>query len=319
LKKWELHGEPETWQNQLEQYYKKEPVFGFVGGISTREWQPIHDFCEKNKIPCLFPLTDFPVISDTAWYTLYFSKGFYQEGETAARYLRGTADFKPVKVLQVFRDDAEGRYLANGFQDTWKLLGQEAPVNKILQPHEAMGSDFWKQLVDEFHADIVLLWLKPSDLATLDKLANTPGRPQMVFVSATQQDKAMSALPEATRDFIYITYPYDLPQDGSRKKLALQSWLKIKKIPLTDIVLQGKLFFMGRMLTGALTHMRRDFYRERFMEGVDMMIDQNYTIPVYPNLSFGPAQRYASKGCYVVQLTKGSDPQLVAKSNWINH
>ncbi len=83
--------------------------------------------------------------------------------------------------------------------------------------------------------------------------------------------------------------------------------------------LQGKLFFLNRMITGALKVMRRDYYRERFLEGIDMMIDQNYTIPVYPNLSFSPAQRYASKGCYIVQLDNGPDPQLIKKSNWVNH
>lgn len=319
LQIWELHGEPQTWQAQLEEYYRQKPVFALIGGLAAGEWRPIHEFCEKLRIPNLFPLTDFPVISNTDWYTLYYSKGYYQEGEAAARYLRGTDPFRPVKVLQVFRDDLPGRYLARGFEETWKLVGQPAPENRILQDREKISAPFWKELIDTYQADIVLLWLPPEDLETINALAALPGRPKNVFVSSGRLQKAVFSLPAPVRDFVSITYPYDLPQDGFRKKLALKSWLNVKKIPLTDLELQGRIFFLNRMVTASLLYVRRDYYRERFLEGLDMMIDHNYMIPVYPNLSFGPAQRYASKGCYIVQLSEGEEPTLVKKSGWVNH
>jgi len=73
------------------------------------------------------------------------------------------------------------------------------------------------------------------------------------------------------------------------------------------------------MLTGAVKHIRSEFFREYFLEKFDMMTDQDYAIAVYPRLTFGPGQRYASKGCYVVQLTKGPDPELVKRSDWVIH
>jgi hypothetical protein len=48
-----------------------------------------------------------------------------------------------------------------------------------------------------------------------------------------------------------------------------------------------------------------------------MMRDQYYSIAVYPRLSFGPGQRYASKGCYVVQFTESGTLEKV--SNWVVH
>jgi len=50
-----------------------------------------------------------------------------------------------------------------------------------------------------------------------------------------------------------------------------------------------------------------------------MMVDQDYAIAAYPRVSFGPNQRYASKGCYVVQLSSGEDPQLRPVSDWITY
>ena len=82
-----MKGPAETWRVQLEEYNRKEPAFALLGGITNGSWKPIHQFSEDNRIPCIFPNTDFPVISDKDWYTLYLSKGYYQEGEGAARYL----------------------------------------------------------------------------------------------------------------------------------------------------------------------------------------------------------------------------------------
>ena len=92
---WELKGPPETWQSQLAAYYSKKPVFAVLGGISNSDWQPVHDFCEAERLPCLFPITDFPVISETGWYTYYFDKGYAQEGEAVARYLNRLESLPP--------------------------------------------------------------------------------------------------------------------------------------------------------------------------------------------------------------------------------
>lgn len=320
LKKWELHGEPDTWQSQLKEYYKKDNVFALIGGISTKEWKPVHDFCEQNKIPSLFPITDFPVISDSDWYTLYLSKGVYQEGESVARYLRGTKENSSLKILQVIREkDMIGEYLSRGFEETRELLRQSPPENLIVKEGEEIDDTFWKKLVSTHKADIFLLWLPPVDLQSIDVLSDINGGPRQVYISSTQQQETIFVLPESVRDFVYITYPYELPQDGHIKKLAMKKWLTIRKIESSDMILQGKLFFLNRILTGALADMRRDYYRDRFFEGIDMMIDQFYTAPVHPNMSFGPAQRYASKGCYIVRLASGDNPQLVKMSNWVNH
>ncbi|MFH1029011.1 MAG: amino acid ABC transporter substrate-binding protein, partial [Pseudomonadota bacterium] len=59
---WELKGPPESWPGQLAAYYNANPVFAVLGGISNSDWRPIHEFCESQRLPCLFPITDFPVV-----------------------------------------------------------------------------------------------------------------------------------------------------------------------------------------------------------------------------------------------------------------
>ena len=41
---WELNGDPATWGAQLNTYYREQPVFAVLGGLSTGLWAPVHEF-----------------------------------------------------------------------------------------------------------------------------------------------------------------------------------------------------------------------------------------------------------------------------------
>ena len=79
------------------------------------------------------------------------------------------------------------------------------------------------------------------------------------------------------------------------------------------------MYFLGWMLTGVTRMMSDDFYRDYFLDTFDMMHDETYAIATYPRVSFGPGQRYASKGCFVVKLSKGPQPEFVPVSGWVTH
>jgi len=318
---WELTGPRDTWQSQLETYYQAGPVFAMLGGIASGSWAPIHNFCEEREIPCIFPVTEHPVVSNNDWYTLYFSKGLYQEGEAAARYLRSTLDKgSNNRVTQIYRSNSKGSLLAQGFRETlgnssaittrdWKLGVDEPLTDKLLQ-----------RIFEKQQPAAVLLWLENTDIAAATKwLAKQSQQPGTVFASWGLLDGNTSAFPEQLRDNFYFTYPRDLPKNNAIKINVLKHWLNIRKIPVTNMDIQSQMYFLGWMLPGAISHMRSEFFRDYFLESFDMMHDQDYAIAVFPRLTFGPGQRYAAKGCYIVQLAEGKQPELIKKSEWIIH
>ena len=315
---WELKGPPETWRSQLEEYYRKGPVFALLGGITNGTWKPVHDFSEAQRIPCLLPITDDPVISETDWYTLYFSKGFYQEGEAAARFLGSTKNLQAdMNVLQIFRETGEGRALSAGFQETWQKLGHKPPVNRILRAGETITTDFLQQLAAAEKPAAILLWVGPEAVRLLEGIPANANLPDMLFLSATMLEQKLKSLPEPLRDITYITYPYALPAD----KVARQQLKPAKDAQLiSDRKIARKMNALALLLTDSLMMMRENFYRERFFEVIDMFQDrpQPYSGDYY-RFSFGPGQRYAAKGCYIVQLTHGTAPELVKKSEWVIH
>ncbi len=317
---WELQGPEESWRDQLEDYYKKQPVFALLGGISTGNWQPIHTFSEDNKIPCLFPITDLPVLSATDWYTLYFSKGYYQEGESTAKYIRSvTGSTKNSSVVQVFRRGKQGVAMAEGFRRTWEGMGGSTPRELVLEADSLAGEQPALEQADLSDASVLLLWLGKEDKTVFRRLVDQAGPNTMMFTSATLLENNFSAIPDDLRDTIHITYPYSLPPEVNKKSFAVKRWLQIRNIPLSNFTTQANMYFLGWMLPGALKSMRSEFYRDYFVEGFDMMTDQDYAIAVYPRLTFGPGQRYASKGCYIVKLGKGPNPILLPVNDWVTY
>lgn len=320
LDRWDLTGPRSSWRAQLETHYKEKPVFALLGGISAGDWTPIHEFCEANRIPDLLPLTRFPRISNTDWYSLYFSKGWYQEGEAVARYIRSLPDDRrDLPVVQVFRPTDAGRTLATAVRETRALLGQAPAVEQILDPVVAPGSAPWQEVVDEQGRAILVLWLGSEDFAAIAAIAANDPSLAMIFLSADLLDRRYDRVPPAMRDRTYLAYPYSLPQEEKPIRSVARQWMEARDIRIDDEVLNSQLYFVGWLLSGVMQRMKSDFYRDHFLDILDMMRDEYYSIGCYPRVSFGPGQRYASKGCYIVQVSDGDAPVLIPKSGWVVH
>ncbi len=316
LSRWVLTGPSSTWRKQLDDYYKAEPVFALLGGITTGDWEPVHRFCEDNKIPDLMPIVDYPVISESDWYTLYPSRGIRQEGEAAARYLQGMAElFKDRSVVQVIRDSRRAQALAAGFRETWKGAGRTPVREMVLGNGEQLTPERLKQIMGQDRPAALLLWDDASSLAALKGLAGSADRPGIVLVSGTYLGKALWSVPEELRELLYMTYPYRLPQEDVRYDRSVKRVLSGKMIQSFDQQIIRQSYITNEILGKALLEMRGEYYRDFLLDTIGMIEDQYF--PLYERVSFGPGQRYASKGCFIVRLGKGQNPKLERRSEWV--
>ncbi len=316
LSRWVLKGSSSTWRKQLDDYYKAEPVFALLGGITNSDWEPIHRFCEDNKIPNLLPITEYPVLSSTDWYTLYPSRGIRQEGEAAARYMHSMYDlFKDRQIIQIIRTDRRAEALAAGFRETWSQTGH-APTQEItLAPGEKLTPERLQQIVSKEKPAALLIWDDASFLPALKSLVGKPDQPGLVIASGTYMGMALWTVPEELRDLLSMTYPYRLPQEDARYDKSIKRVLSGKMIESYDPRIIRQSYITNEILGKALLEMRGEYYRDFLLDTIGMKADQYY--PLYERVSFGPGQRYASKGCFIVQLSKGKTPQLERRSEWM--
>jgi len=61
---------------------------GIRGDLRRRgagNWSPVHRFCERAKVPCLFPNVQLPVVAEGDFYPIYFSRGVAAGGRPDPR------------------------------------------------------------------------------------------------------------------------------------------------------------------------------------------------------------------------------------------
>lgn len=317
LSRWNLKGAPETWRAQLEEYYRTEPVYALLGGITPGTWEPVHRFCEDHRIPSLFPIVDEPVLSDRDWYTQYLSRGTRQEGEAAARYLLGMIDlFNSRPIVQVTRDDQHSRAMAEGFRTVWAQNGQAPAIEVSLPAGTALTAEMLQTLVAEHKPAVLIIWDDAALLTAVEGLMDGSDRPGMLLLaSGTRLGEALWRIPSALRPSLYLTYPYRLPQDEQRYDIAVRKVLAGKRAENYDQTILRKGYVAQEVLGKALMMMRGEYHRDFLLDTIGMMEDMYF--PLYERVSFGPGQRYASKGCYIVQLGQGDPPRLEKKSEWV--
>jgi hypothetical protein len=315
LHQWTLAGSLETWEHQLGAYYRAQPVFAMVSGAGGETWQPVHRFCEQHRIPCVLPNTDVPVVADSEYYTLYFSQGVTLEARTIATHLRGRQGSG--RVLQVSRGGGAAatatKALRAALAQRWDL-----PVVELTLDGDVRGAaDAVAQALAGEETIAIVAWVAPEDVTTLElALARASDLPK-VYLSSTLLRGDIGKVPAALRRRGFVAHPFSLPADFRQRFQRVEPWLRKHGIPITDARMLAQTYFACRVLADALMHVTADyFYRDYFLEFVDHLDAAARFAVAHPSPSFGPGQRYISKGCHILDLARG-DGQAAPVSTWI--
>lgn len=306
---WRLEGTRETWGDQLRTAYGRQPVFAILGGLATGPWQPIHDFCEAESIPCLFPSTDLPVTDERGAYSLYLSRGRVGEAETLARHLAAVAE-PGLRIIQIHNQEERSRRPAEALARALGVValdaqgldvqGLDVETHAVSSPLDAAT---WRRLTGSAEPSILVSWLPDAGLATRS-LPRASGV-RHLYLSGGLLGAVPTHVSPSLIGRIRMLWPFALPGQVVPRIYRLRGWLRSRGLANRHERLQLDTFFALSVADHAFGHLVTRYDRDYFIELVEHETENTLSPGIYPRLSLGPGQRFASKTCTITSLEKG--------------
>lgn len=313
---WTLHGPPDTWNEQLMRLYKVQPVFAVAGGLINGPWSPVAQFCDKEKIPCLFPNTELPKTADAEnAYSFHFTRGLELEAEVLAIYLEKQPS-PPQRIVQISFADPYGEIPANVFT---KAVNRWVSGSQLESVSVLNTETFIEEIsrINTRHRDIDALVIWPGEHVSevVTALQKHPPKIDVVTMPSNALDEWRKQHIQANNEGFLFSYPYELPTAYHPRAFLVHAWMRSNHIEVTHPTLQFQTYYMLTLLDYGMRNLLGDFYRDYFIEIIENEAESNLNNGTHPTLGLGPGQRFASKGGYVV--VPDTKQGLRSVSKWI--
>jgi hypothetical protein len=321
-RRWELHvwlltGTPETWPAQLESYVQKQPVFAVLSGLVNGPWERIGNFCDRRRLPCLFPNSDLPRLTDLEYgYSIYFSGGLALEAKALAAYLAKLPQ-TPRSIKQIWRNDPYGEIPAAAFSTAIAELLSETEIDGDSYRDDSEMAAALATRQGESASDVLVIWPGKEPTADLKVVARIPSGPQLVTLPSHALEPAKKLLDAEAPRRIIFTHPYELPTNYHPRKFRVRAWMHSRRLKVSHSRLQYQTYYALTLAQFGLQHMLNDFHRDYFIELVEHEAENRLNPGTHPTLALGPGQRLASKGAYIVAINEGAKGGYKALSKWI--
>lgn len=318
---WNLDGAPETWNKQLNDYYGDQPVFAIVSGISKDSWHSVDEFCNDKEIPCILPNIKTPGFSKNNLFTLYFNSGPFNDASVLTAYFnaKASASKSTFNIVQLFDTAVYSgkakKIFSEGISGNDKIKITDMALEKI-------DDDKFKQLLSNIKSSdstSIIIWADELAPSLIKKLKDNKNRIKSVFIpyylatDAKTREKLKNIGIE-----VYTSYPYVAPENEARATIRSTAWGRSKKIDMTEKAVFTNTFTAIKLLMAAIKHARSNYNSAYIIELLEHKLDKAVVTGMYPKLSIGPNQRYASRGGYVMLIpTDDTDSPLVPLSKWI--
>lgn len=294
LHHWRLTGPVASWREQLDAYYREQPVFAILSGSIGAPWRVVHDFSEDNGVPTLLPHTAWP--EKAGHYTIYSSEGPVLKARAIARDLASRAVRRAVQISgsQEIPGPDLLREQWGGGDLTDIALDQASPAEI-------------RHRLSRIRPQAVILWLDGIESGALRSEAAVAVEDLYLAHSGMQLPEPQAfTLFEAER--IHTPRLLVPPEQAEERLRGLRAWAQAQQLPLIDPHLMADAFLALSATGEALMHMKTNFSRDYFIEKLEHVFNRTTFPGLYPELSLAPGQRFIAKRWLMVELDADGRP-----------
>jgi hypothetical protein len=312
---WRLGANPAQWQAEMAGYQQVQPVFAIISGVSGGPWTPIHDFCEREGLPCVFPNTATVDAGRASHSSFYFSQGVSLEAAVLAQHLLDNAPAGGWRRIVQHVGDSEPARLGAALLEH-RLDDRGMTVQLEQRRHHAFESPWASEVLDK--DDVLVLWLSQAELRDFSNKTLPPDNGHVLF-SGELAGLDDAPLATAWRRRAQMVYLYERAERRSaRIVLNANSWMsRHGLVPESGLLrLQGNTYSACEMTTRALQIMRSRYSREYFLELIEAA-DEGALATAFPRFTLGPSQRYGSTGGYIMRYSGLGATHLAPVGEWI--
>lgn len=315
---WDLKGPESSWPAQLEAFYKAQPAFAVIGGAVAAPWQPVGDFCDAKRLPCLFPLTDMPARqARDGGYTMYNYGGLPLEARALASYISRSPNSSG-QVVELVGEGDSGAIPAAEFK---AAMASELPGVQVRPIAVPKGQ--WQAATSQAKGylgpdTILVIWPGIDATGAVQGLRDSGVNAGLVVFPSGGEEAAkalLSSTPLASQ--IRIIRPTELASVTNPHSYRVRSWLFARRVAVDPPEDQFQVYYALSVIEKAVMEIQGDYLREYLIEQIEMIAESNLNPGVFPTLSLGPGQRIASRGSYVVRLDASAPGGVVADGDWI--
>lgn len=315
---WELSENPSEWPKELAAHYEKNPVFALIGGMAEGDWTPIQEFCEKYRVPCLFPLTRLPATDQPGHFSLYFNEGLLLEAKAIAKYLlKEQRPASAAPIILVNSDDTEGSRPATVFTHTLTADKKLTVENLSVKNIDSFRIEWSNYLKSHPQPGTVVVWPGKMKDVLLSEITAEARKIDRIFLPSEHLPTGAGNISKELSSKLYFSYPYELPTAYHPHAFRVRAWMNTRRLPITHMRIQFNTYYVLNLLQFGLEHVVDHFSREYLLEYIEHEAENELNPGTFPRLSLGPEQRFASKGAYIVKLEDSEQQSIIPVSAWI--
>ncbi|MDT8449831.1 MAG: hypothetical protein RQ847_06615, partial [Wenzhouxiangellaceae bacterium] len=283
LSVWEIEGPEETWREQLQAHYARQPVFAMISGQVVGRWDEIARYADAAGLPTIFPITELPgEIGPLGGYTVYFNAGRLLEAELLCERVIASA---PARVLQLVDRTVEARASAAHFEQTAARKQAEIglstrSIDDWQVPPEGGG--------ESVRADVLVVWTDDPDAELLRQWQDATGATEVLMPAAAIESLAGTAeASEAPGNWLF-SYPFALQQIYYPERFRARAWMNTRGLDFAESDVQLRAYYAMLMFRDSFVHLLDHYNREFLLEVLEHQIQGSPNPGLYPEMELAP-------------------------------